>query len=343
MGFGLPASLAMLSESSPKSSRIFVQSVIQSVWSIGYIGTLTFGFFDDASLQHMHWRIANVVVSIPGFVLLIASIVCLRESAVFLMSVGKQQEAREVLAEMRETNKAEADIGSVVPNEANAEDMLGSHEQLELLMRPRYIKPLIAASLTSFMLFLHLVGMMYVVCELGDDEHTWKKGTKMLLMQVISWPLYFVVPPITDRVSRQHALALTMILGCASSAIMARTGLLHDPPLVLNILYYFGFVLYRLEECLGCVVSFQYAAEMAPTRASATAVSIVAISGKFASVLAPILFEQTRLMFNAWSTYFVAISFGCLATVVLVVSIPMPAGGKEARRDASEATPLKLP
>eukprot|EP00747_Dinoflagellata_sp_TGD_P221322 gnl/TRDRNA2_/TRDRNA2_93177_c1_seq1.p1 gnl/TRDRNA2_/TRDRNA2_93177_c1~~gnl/TRDRNA2_/TRDRNA2_93177_c1_seq1.p1 ORF type:complete len:382 (+),score=53.13 gnl/TRDRNA2_/TRDRNA2_93177_c1_seq1:38-1147(+) len=322
MGFGLPSSMALLSETTPKADRVFVQTITAFAWAFGYMFMLTIGCLHDATLQQLSWRMMNLVAAVSPFVMLIAACLWLPESAVFLMSTGKRNTAREVLAKMKEMNKANLVVSDVVPNEEDADGALGFREQMKLIMQPCYFKPLVLFSLASFVMFLHIIGTYYAACEVMEDSHNFKKGTKLLLVQFASVPFYFIVPNLANRISRPKAATLTMIIGSGAAFIMGCTGRLHGLPSGLStlatIVYFLGFLMSKAEEVLGVVVLYQAGVEIPPTRASATGGSMVASAGKLGSLMAPLVFEEFRSIFGLWTTFFYIVSVACAGTAFCI-------------------------
>eukprot|EP00747_Dinoflagellata_sp_TGD_P063285 gnl/TRDRNA2_/TRDRNA2_153384_c0_seq2.p1 gnl/TRDRNA2_/TRDRNA2_153384_c0~~gnl/TRDRNA2_/TRDRNA2_153384_c0_seq2.p1 ORF type:complete len:503 (+),score=56.63 gnl/TRDRNA2_/TRDRNA2_153384_c0_seq2:71-1510(+) len=338
IGLGIPPTIAMVSESTPKEKRMLMRGIQGFFAGIGALSILVVVCCDDSTLEHVKWKVIVVIATLPALILGICSFLWMPETAAFLISTGRKQEGLEVLRWMKKMNGAEVSCDNVVPRlEA---DSLSFWQQVQIVLEPRYFNPLVIAAAASWVLHMHSSGCAYAASEvIDDDKHGMKKGMKLLTLHIVAIPFIYPTVRCANLLSRQKSMVLAACVGALASGTFAATGRIHHKDGLVGAIYFLSGFLTIFEQCLGYTVLGQFAVEVPPTIASATGGALVTGAGKVGSLCAPLVFECLRSLTGEWNIYFYITACGFVLCTWLLSGMRMP----NETKDALETTPLKLP
>jgi len=104
LGLGLPAAVALLSETTPKAYRIILRAASDAFFDLGFVYAALLAGWQDSELQELHWRRLLLWNVLPVVLIGLPALALLRESPLFLAAGGYHGEAREALAAVRALN-----------------------------------------------------------------------------------------------------------------------------------------------------------------------------------------------------------------------------------------------
>jgi putative MFS transporter len=271
-----PVANALMGEYAPPKHRGKLIVLQNSSWAIGWFTSALLAFL---VIPKYGWELAFVIGAAP---VLIVYYVWknLPESAMYLVSKGRYQEAHEVVA------KIETELGVPVgqpPTAADSSIAAGQKFSFFDLWSPTYIRRTICLWVLWFGMVFAYYGMFtWLPSLLVKSGHTLIRSFEYLLyMTIVQLPGYFAAAYLVDKIGRKATMGSFLAI-CAVAA------------------YMFGNAKTATELLTwGCILSFfnlgawgithAYSSEQYPTHARATGVGYAAACGRMGGIAAPMI------------------------------------------------------
>lgn len=256
------------------SYRVLAGFLIQGFYSIGYMA------LSGVAYLIYDWRYIEVAITLP--VVLFAAYLCiLPESIRWLLSKGREEEAKEIIKKVAETNK-------VSITEDMLEDLRSpSEKQKEAVDDRKYtfvdlFRPFRMLILSLNVWFNWLVNaMVYYGLALGTDNLGGDPYINFMIAGAVEIPAYIMCVLCLNRVGRKKPLTITMIFGgvsCIASAFVPSD--LVALKVTLAMLGKFGIT-------ASYAIIYLMAAEVFPTVVRNIGMGISSMSARIGGMLAP--------------------------------------------------------
>lgn len=139
MGFGLPASNAIVCECCPVTHRSNIYSATMVLFALGqmYSAAVIWGISPTLDYDVLNWRMLIAIGTLPPAILFFAAYFCLIESAHWLVVNDREQEAKSAVMRMAKINgKPVADFDELIPLELPEASEDGVSQRSSYLSRP---------------------------------------------------------------------------------------------------------------------------------------------------------------------------------------------------------------
>lgn len=310
IGIGFPPSIALVSEMTPQQWRIPMR--IASTLSYICAGLIACGILalDDPWLRHLHWRTLLWIVSLVPAAWGLLAFFFLRESPVFLASVGRHEEAKKVFAWLQWLNKkADKQNPSAIDYEqidtGVHQHTLTFREQLsEVFSRNRCFTTL-GMAFALFCLQINLYGAQYAAPQILERAGTLAPVVQILINNIVALCFALVIGVIAQLVTRKQAMMLSLFLGALVPICFAWAGSQPKPRSALeNIIFQIGSNGQGFTVQLGMVAGYQLAVEAYPATCATTSSSIIQGAGRLGAIVAPQLYENITHAAGTWTVFF---------------------------------------
>jgi len=344
-GVGMPASLAIVSESSPSNHRVTLGGMRHLNYALGGVAVSLLFCYDSPSLGHLHWSWESMIVAIPPFAIGVVALALLPESPVFLASAGRHEEAKAVLRQMRRLNFCDESVEMaldphfvypVAPTmrgskafSAKAKDQAGcvSMETVSATLgrhRTMWIITLMVGAAT-----MNLVGLghLYAFPRVASAVHsTWSAGYQNLLQNVSSFFMGCGVVGMTRFLSCRMILFYSGVIGILGLAIFVQTGSMLVRSSWAEFIYLSSQNTPMLASAMGILGVYQLSVDLFPVRARVISAGICIAAGRITAISAPFIFEA----FSHWQHFYILMIGLCfLSSGMAMVHLPTREGEKD--------------
>ena len=319
MGVGagglLPVAYALLAEIMPTRHRGWCLVLVGGIGSVG-------GYFATSALSawlqpHFGWRIMWLI-NLPLALILIAVSPLLQESARFLESMGRVQEARETLARCGiSVDRVQARTASVRP--------VGSDHSI---VRPKLVGLTCALTLTSLCVgFVNFGVLLWLPGSLVHEGRSMGSASELIARSsLIAAPTTLLVSWLYSIWSTKRTLVLTVgVTTLGLIAIVLRD--LRDLPILSSPVFPVVLLIVGTSGIIS--VLLPYSAESYPLRVRGRATGWVAGFSKGGGLLAQGL--GTLALVPALGITAGAVAVPCLLSIVLLVSLGHETHGRDLR------------
>ncbi len=281
VGFGVggqpPVANALMSEYAPAKHRGKMLVLQNCSWAVGW---LVASLISYTVIPKFGWQLAFIIGAAPAL-LVVYVYRTLPESAMYLVSKGRHQEAHEQVA------KIERELGVPVgeppkPSEIPAVEV-GKTISFFDLWGPTFIRRTICLWILWFGIVFAYYGMFtWLPSLLVKGGHTLVRSFEyMMWMTMAQIPGYFAAAYLVDKIGRRATLGSFLAVTAVSAYMFGNAAS------VTQIVFW------------GCMISFfnlgawgithAYSAEQYPTYARATGVGWAAAFGRTGGIIAPIV------------------------------------------------------
>jgi len=349
MGLGLPASVAIVSETTPKPYRLFVAGLRSVFYTFGLMFGGVMLVLDDPYYQDLHWRLILVLASIPALVMFALSSLFLRESPTFLAKTGDHSRATEILVEMKQLNR-ERDVSisyaQEVPASALEEapsEQLSWMDRCKVIFSQRHCGTTVALILNSFALNLALYGHMYafpLIATVDSASSAVAPAWQSLVQSLIGSGVTFIALVLSIFMSRRSLFVLAWVLGIAGGISFAWSGKLQSRNYFQEIIYLVSQNLPGNGSIFGFLVVYQLAVDAYPINVASTAAGIVMMSGKVGCMVSPFVFELSGDVDHFGNFYMLLAIMGILSLGLALTSMSFVPYEELVVAQTGEKTPL---
>jgi putative MFS transporter len=306
-GFGvggtLPVDYAIFSEYLPKRNRGRYMVLLESFWAVGTIAAAGLAWL---IVPRLGWRALLAASAVPGLIVFFIRRY-VPESPRYLLVEGREQEAREVLRQVAETNSTEITFDHLEVKRRQESVTVSA------LWRQRFAKTTLMLWIAWFCISLGYYGTFIWLPNIFVDRgfeflQTYQNTFLMALAQL---PGYFSAAYLIEHWGRKRTLALYLGLSGVFTFLFAVVGGL---PFIVGTAMLMAFF------TLGAWgVLYAYTPELYPTETRATGMGAASGMTRIAGALAPILggWLLTNSLVAALTLY--AVSFIVGAGVVYVL------------------------
>ena len=277
VGFGVggqpPVANALMSEYAPAKHRGKMLVLQNCSWAVGW---LVASLISYTVIPKFGWQLAFIIGAAPAL-LVVYVYRTLPESALYLESKGRHQEAHEQVA------KIERELGVPVGEPPSAAEIAAPKVKFAFaeLWKGQYLRRTVCLWILWFGIVFSYYGIFtWLPSLLVKGGHTLIRSFEFVLwMTLAQIPGYFTAALLVDRIGRKLTLS-SFLAACAVCA------------------YFFGIAKTDTEILVyGCLLSFfnlgawgvvyTYSPELYPTHARASGVGFAAAFGRIGGIFAP--------------------------------------------------------
>lgn len=349
MALGMPVSLTLVSEMSPKAWRVALMGARGIVFAMGGLLACIIVVIDNPGLKGLHWRVDVALSAIPSFVFGTLAFFFLQESAVFLADKGQHARAKEVLEWMRDKNSSactdlayETDAPAGLEEQSKGRAPLPWRAQMSVIFGPRQVYSTLFICMGVFTVNLVEYGTAYAEPRVFQGTHaSLVAGLQLALKYLINIPLRVIVTCLVVVLGKKLSGILGFFFGnLVGLLLFAWMGSLEDRSSGLAFLYYLSQYLPLVGVAMTILVSYQFSVEAFPTSLRATGSGVAMAFSRIASIAAPYLFE---LVPGSWRNFYYILAGVSLFTGVLGLFIhsDMAVVAQMAQDDIDKMQPLK--
>jgi len=349
MGLGFPTSVAIVSETTPKPYRMFVQALRNMFYNLGLVSGNVIFVFDDPYYQDLHWRLILALISIPALVMFALSWLLLRESPTFLANIGDHSGATEILVEMKRLNRKQnvsISYAQEVPASAlepAPSEQLSWTDRCKVIFGQRHCGTTVALLLNSFTLSLALYGHMYafpLIATDGSASSAMAPAWQSLMQTLIGIGVIVISLVLTIFMSRRSLLVLAWVIGIAGTSLFAWSGKIQNRNPFQETMYLVSQNLPGSCTIFGFTVVYQLAVDAYPINVASTAAGIVMMSGKVGCMLSPFVFELSGDVDHFWNFYMLLAAMGMLSLTLALCIMNFIPHEEHVAAQPGEETPL---
>jgi len=337
LGVGFPASVAYLSEVTPKDWRIATRCLSCVLNDAGYSLAAAIATLHNPHLDDLPWRRVQLIGSIFCAAAGLVTVIFLQESPVYLAARGRHQEAEQVLDHMRTSNKADH---ISIKYHRKEEDRAPAKRtpqvsQFSIVFSEEYRGMVCVLCIISFTLNSFHYGGLYVQPQVMSGHRTTgalPAGVELIIGGPADGFGLVLVLLVAKRMPRLLVMAFAMLMAASVSICFGFAGQFQNRSLILEYVYQWGIFGYYWVPAVGFVILWQLAVEIFPTTASATGCSIAMAAGRLGALSAPLVFENVWSLFGKWNIYCYIIAFCCSGCYWLLMSVEFPGSGTRTSR-----------
>jgi len=344
----MPVSVALVSEAAPAKSRVVLQGARNLYWSSGAILGCLIVIFDDASYQHMHWRVVCLLSLAPALAFGPLAALLLQESPSFLAERGRHTEARRSLEAMRHANgRALMDISyQERQDRAVAQPRAGAERGSQFLtvVNRHYFWTTLTLGVGSFIASVVLYGHSYAFPLLAKSRmhgHPggMQPGYQGLMQNVIGVPVNLAVIPISVLMSRRSLLVLGCMVGAVGFVLFAWVGTLPPGSPHADALFLVFQNTPAFTVSLMFLALFQLSVDLYPVSVAATSSAVIQVAGRIGCLVSSFLYEACA---GQWQIFYVMLSCLCLVTAAMALALLPSAASQHRLEDEGATKPLTL-
>ncbi|XP_036409909.1 solute carrier family 22 member 13-like [Megalops cyprinoides] len=251
------------------SKRSLYTSVPHSLFAVGLmlLSGIAYGVRD--------WRTLQLVLSAPVLALGIYYWI-LPESARWLLTQGKQEEAKALILKAAQANKREVPAGLLDKMEVEKETNTGS--MLDLFRIPSLRKSAIVMSYIWFVNSLVYYGLSLNVGNFGLDVYL-----TQFIFGLAELPALLGCIPLVERFGRRKCQFSFMVVG--GTACLSILAVPEDLPVVVTVIAVLG----KFTISASFSIAYVYAGELYPTVVRQNGVGVNSMCARVAGIVAPLV------------------------------------------------------
>ncbi|XP_051468495.1 solute carrier family 22 member 13-like [Apus apus] len=268
-----------------------------------------------------HWRLLQIAGSAPIFAFFFYMRV-LPESARWLVTKGRVEEAKQLLQKAASTNKCTIPAGLLEQLKPEIQSKPGS--VLDLFRKKHLRKVTLIMSCTWFADSLAYYGLSLNVSNFGLDIYL-----TQLAFGAVEIPSRIVCIFILQWFGRKKTQALLLLL--SGLVCLVITGIPEDQPVVTTVLAIIG----KFTASAAFSTSYVYSAELFPTVLRQTGLGMCSMSARVSGIMAPLI-----LLLDQYHPVIPMAIFGSVSVVVGLLCFLLPeTRGTELADDMGDSHP----
>jgi putative MFS transporter len=327
-GFGQPAWTALCTEITPSDSRILMNALGQSLFSVGEIYSACLVLSQDPYMVQLNWRKLLAFGAVPSLFLFLISF-RLHESPSYLALHDKYDDARSNLKQMALDNglvPTDADFHFQPPTVVKEKDsMVKMWRTFGILAGERMLFSTFVMVYSCLVMNVLFYGCLYAFPQIVTDvEMAQSPAMSLVVGSLWGLPGYLMAYLCSEFFERKPCIMIFFILMIAALGCFNTGGHMHQdtPDYLPAFLTNFGFMGIKLFTPIGFVCIYQYVSEIYPTSARATGTALCLAGGRMGGMLAPLLFEESQRISGDWSLFFELMMVLVAIDFVLVGLLP---------------------
>jgi len=335
-GFAQPPWTSLCSEITPSMWRMETSVVSQLLFVVGEIYAASILYADDPTMTHLNWQALTLHGTVPAFVLGLACVFFLNESASWLAMQGHTEKASQILKSMRWWNgKEQLPVDFVVDSNADvsASGYDVACQQARVALGPVLRFTTVALCFSCIVLNFVYYGMLYAFpLVLGKVDLGVTPALAIIIGALWELPGYAV------------AIICSMLLGRRMSTFLYLVGMICSTMLFVEgakqqtqasshsaqneYMLHAGFAGMKCFINVGFCTVYQYVSEIYPTNCRVAGTGICFGIGRLGSFSAPFVFEWLMEAYNDdWQLFFWLMSAICVVNGILVLFLPFETSG----------------
>lgn len=338
-GIGQPSAHSLLSEVTPSSWRIFMVTLSSCAFVVGQVYSCCLMMMDDPLMHDLDWRRLTRLGALPAVVMGCIAALFLIESPSFLSTQGRNQEARDVLKQIRDANGSLHDVDFQPPHE-----MAGDDQSLSIRFEVVFGCHLKATTwilvYSCFMLNFIYYGSLYAFPQvLPDLESQGTPAMQLLIGALWELPGSFLGIWVGMRMDRKPSIKCYLFAVAMSFALFiagARTQSSGGATALQRCALLAGFYGVKAFSCAGFAVVYMYVAEVFPTPARVTGTAVCLSVGRVAGIVTPLVYEDLLVRTGGFATFFAVTMMLCLVNYFLVDLLPYETFGMQLKDRVEE-------
>jgi len=323
IGFGQPAHMTLVSETTPAKWRPAFSSVGFHLFALGEVYTGFLLLADDPDMVDIHWRTLLIASAVPSFVFGILAVAFLKQSPLYLACGGRYEETREVLASIRSDNGSTDVSIDFKPYRVICGGDVQSRitEMLWVIFGPENIVSTLILTISAFTLNISYYGSLYAfpqVLSQGGVQMGSSPAVAVIiggLVELIAYPVAVVCALTFPRLVVMKIYGVVMTTSLMAFAVGAPRQM--GSP-IDQFLAMFGYYLSKFAVSIGFLIFYLYASEVFPTTARATGTSVVYAGGRVAAMSGSLIYEAILSHTGRFEDFFWLMSGLNLANLLLV-------------------------
>lgn len=321
MGSGFTPSIALLSEMTPLSWKMWMRTLQSLAFSVGGMFVIICVISNDATLKHVNWRMMMKIAAVPPALFWMLSMVFLPESPMFLASIGEHSKAKASLAWLNNKgNEIDMDYQTDV---VQSKWSPGLFEQLEIIYSRRLWYFSLTAFYAMFCTNLLTYGMAYANPQVLMEVGALSAGKQIFIAQSFNFLWAPLAGVLSSRLPRKPLMLFTLLGSMTVCSTFVLAGQVRPPrSWLLECIFQLSINGQTLVSFFGFTVICQFAVEIYPTLASTTGGAIVMGGGRIAAIFAPLLFEFTKRASGHWGMFYYLMAFVSAHCAVMVCLMP---------------------
>eukprot|EP00929_Paragymnodinium_shiwhaense_P010702 TRINITY_DN115575_c0_g1_i1.p1 TRINITY_DN115575_c0_g1~~TRINITY_DN115575_c0_g1_i1.p1 ORF type:complete len:508 (+),score=56.12 TRINITY_DN115575_c0_g1_i1:122-1645(+) len=334
IGLGIPAWNALSSELASPEWRMYSNTASQINFALGGAFGALLIEYQDPFMKDLQWRALTMQGAVPALFLFIVGYFTIYESPLVLALHGEHAEARQVLSSLRYRNGVDENVGVDViapgnPEEVRSKTFCETMYDGMSIMFGRYLR--YTTMVLAFSAFacnvLYWGGGMYAFAAiLPELQLLGSPAQNFLLLSIIEGPAAIFAIALDSCVSRKSAVMFSYFGILVATAVFAWGVEVKGKHPHASAALQIGMLTFRFFASMAFSLVYIFATEVYPTLTRSMGSSFVISTGRFGSILAPILYEV--LMEHSSFNAFAAIMMGiCLVNMLLVYSLPFDPKG----------------
>lgn len=328
-GFGQPSYNTLVNELSPEKWKLTMNALSQSMFAVGELYAAFLIWWSDPSMKSLDWRWLCAMGAVPSAVGCVLCWFLLLESPFFLASKGKDEQARNVLENIKSLNNADhvsTTFESQTCQEVDALGFIWSRELIGTTLLMIY---------SCFVLNLVAYGCLYAFPQVMTEVDMGYSPAVGLAVGAF-WELSGCsISGLFGAWMDSKSTVLLYLISTALSLISFIVGANREG-IVGGILLQGGYFGFKVMITVGFVAVYLMCAQVYPVATRNTGVAACMSSGRIGSIMAPLLFEQVADR-SGWQAYFLMMAF---ALAVNFVPMYLMDTDSDPEDKLLEATPL---
>jgi MFS family permease len=339
MGIGQPAFQALLTETTPANSRVFLFSMAFCLFSIGEMYSAILIDIDDPQMVDLHWRWLLVMGALPALFFGILALIFIDQSPYYLSINERHEEAREVLRRMSSDNFLD-DIDVTFDTSKSKKRKQTEPEQEVLQWRLLFSGDMIYTTAimvySCFVLNFIFYGCLYAFPNVMTDVDLGSTPAASLILGALI-ELFGLLFAILVATTWPRKLVMKIYLGLVTISLLSFAIAAEGSSTIASAMRWEGYYGIKFFTSIGYIVAYLYVTEVYPTACRTTGTSVCLAGGRLGAILSPEIFEAIEELSGSFTLFFYLIAVLAGLNFYLVNSLTYETQGMMLRESADDA------
>lgn len=330
-GIGQPSEMALLAETTPTKWRIVTTAFTYIMFCFGEIYSGFLLLADDPNMTSVDWRWLMRMGAIPSVIFGILTWFLTFQSPFWLSSVGRHDDAKLVLQDMRAANGA-LDVSVDFRRSAHSVSVAKPEEAVRRqykIVFGEMLLPTICMCYSTFNLNLVYYGGLYGFAQVLPDMNTGASpAVELIIGALLEIPGYLLGMVCGLMMNRKNATWLYLIFTIASLAMFAMFAP-NNQETAPKMVMYIGYYGVKIFPGIGWSVVYLHAIELYPTAARATGAAVCFAGGRVGAMAGSLLFESILKVSGDFRTFYNMLIVFCVLNFLAVKALPIDTAGMQ--------------